>query len=313
MNKNRRLEILAGLIGVFSLLVALVSLFADLRSLDEIKIDLSTLISVSLFGFLVIATGLVLFVMLSGKLNSEIFMRILSSVGVNLLSYQISKLSKLEGEQQQDNVNVINAVVEARRGTVSPDQLAELIAERINSGYLKPEVGAEILAEFNYVLVVQSDGKYDSLRSPKPTTEVVDSQSKGEERNRIAFLLEDMASKFELPYKTDADTLGLSLGLPAKDKMIIVNYVLDEAEDSYVFGAALGQIDESNLPKISKKLATSEPIMGITERIEEHGKFIVMGSRDNLRRLSDTDIERTFMDDLARIAKVYDQFEALIS
>lgn len=134
----------------------------------------------------------------------------------------------------------------------------------------------------------------------------------GKKLNRLASLFADFADKFELPNRIDPDGLGADLGIPHRDKTIFVGYAFDPSEDSYEFGAALGRVDKTHLPRFSSEVLASEPIRGITERVDEQGRFLVMGSRDGLRGRSDADIQKGYMDDVSRISKSYDQFRRLI-
>jgi hypothetical protein len=131
--------------------------------------------------------------------------------------------------------------------------------------------------------------------------------------NRLASLLTDFSDKFELPSRIDPDGLGADLGIPHRDKTIFAGYAFDPSEDSYEFGAALGQVDRTHISRFSSEVLTSEPIRGITERVDGQGRFLVLGSRDGLGNQSDADIQRGYMDDVSRISKSYDQFRGLIN
>lgn len=130
--------------------------------------------------------------------------------------------------------------------------------------------------------------------------------------NRLASLFADFADKFELPSTLDPDGLGADLAIPHRDKTIFASYAFDPSEDSYEFGAALGKVDKTDLPSISSQVLTSESIRGITERVDDQGRLLVLGGRDGLGSHSDAEIRRGFMDDVSRIAKSYDKYGGLV-
>jgi hypothetical protein len=130
--------------------------------------------------------------------------------------------------------------------------------------------------------------------------------------NRLASVFADFANRFELPHKVDRDGLGADLGIPDGDRTVFAGYAFAPSEDSYDFGAVLGQVDKSNMPAFSSELLSSEPIRGITERIDDRGRIFVVGNRDGLQSRSDVDIQKGYMDDVSRISKSSDQFKSLI-
>lgn len=133
-----------------------------------------------------------------------------------------------------------------------------------------------------------------------------------EEINRLASLLEDLANTFELPCVLDPDGQGADLGIPYGSKTISSGYSFAPTEDSYEYVAALGEVAIPELPVISSRTMASDPIRGITERITPEGKFVVFGSRDGLESLPDVEIQRGFMDDVARVTEAYDQFIRIV-
>lgn len=128
-------------------------------------------------------------------------------------------------------------------------------------------------------------------------------------RNRLATLLQDFGEKYELPQKLDSDDLGADLGIPDGNQTIFVSYSFDASEDSYEFGAALGKVEENEKYKFSWEVLNSEPIRGITERIDAEGKYLITGSRDGLTELSDAEIQKRYLDDVSRITEANQQFK----
>lgn len=132
------------------------------------------------------------------------------------------------------------------------------------------------------------------------------------QRNRLASLFESFGNKYELPLNVDQDDLGGELGIHDGNQTIFTSYSFDPSEDSYEFGAALGQIKDEDLRPVSWEVMHSAPIRGITERIDDQGRYLITGSRDGLRELSDADIQRRYLDDVSRIAESNDQFKDII-
>lgn len=131
--------------------------------------------------------------------------------------------------------------------------------------------------------------------------------------NRLAKLLKGITNKLEIPYKEDADGLGANVGIPDGKEMIVSGYSFHENEDSYEFGSALAKINKSQIPEVSQEIATSDPIRGITERIDpKTGVIQVWGSRDNLSNQPDEDIQKGYMDDWARTAQAYDVVKGIL-
>ena len=129
--------------------------------------------------------------------------------------------------------------------------------------------------------------------------------------NRLASLFTDFTGKFELPSKVDSDGLGADLGIPDGRKVISASYAFDQSEDSYEYGAVLGQVEKSHSSAFSASVMTSEPIRGITERIDDQGRYYVVGSRDGLKSRSDAEVQKGYMDDVSRIARSNDQYKGL--
>ena len=130
--------------------------------------------------------------------------------------------------------------------------------------------------------------------------------------NRLASLLGNLAEAFELPYSLDSDGQGADLAIPYDNKVITSGYSFAPSEDSYEYVAALGHVKASKVPSVSARVIASEPIRGITERISTDGKYVVYSGRDGLHDLGDVQIQRGFMDDVARVTEAYDQFRVIV-
>ena len=130
--------------------------------------------------------------------------------------------------------------------------------------------------------------------------------------NRLSSLFDDLKNKFEFDGKIDSDGLGAEIGIPDHEKTIFVSYAFDPSQDSYEFGTALGQIDEEHILAVASEVMFSQPIRGITERIDDQGRFIVTGSRDGLQNLPDIDVQKGYMDDVSRISESNEQFKGIL-
>lgn len=128
-------------------------------------------------------------------------------------------------------------------------------------------------------------------------------------QNRLSFLFGEMANSYELPHTIDHDNLGAEIGVPVSSGMVFVNYVFDESEEYYDFGAALLNLRSQDVASFSEKILRSEAIPGITERITEEDKLYVSGTRNGLSGWGNEDVKYGYMDDLARIAEAYEQYK----
>ena len=129
--------------------------------------------------------------------------------------------------------------------------------------------------------------------------------------NRLARLFGDFTNKFELPGKVDPNGLDAELGIPYDGKLITNNVTFDPSDDSYEYVSAFGKVNKDDIQDVNSKLMNSDPIRGNTERLKKDGKYIVYGSRDGLKNISDADIQKGFMDDVYRVTKSYDLFNEL--
>mgnify|MGYP001331284658 CR=1 FL=1 len=127
-------------------------------------------------------------------------------------------------------------------------------------------------------------------------------------KNRLQGLLQDFTSKYELPCKPDENELWSDVGLPDGNDLVFVGFAFAKNEDSYDYMAALGSVTDEQKLALSIAIMQGEPIRGITERIDESGKYIVLGGRDGLSTLADADVMKGMMDDLARVAEANEQY-----
>jgi len=65
---------------------------------------------------------------------------------------------------EHNNVDVLRARTKVREGKLSPAEFAIIVQQTINLGNLKPDVGAEILDEYDYELILRSDRSYTTQR-----------------------------------------------------------------------------------------------------------------------------------------------------
>jgi hypothetical protein len=125
----------------------------------------------------------------------------------------------------------------------------------------------------------------------------------------LANQLGEFSKKYELPVKISSDGTDGELGIPYDGKLIFGNYTFDESEDGYELAANLGKVSRENLQSTAKRLVTSEPVRGVSERISEDGTYSMYSSRDNLKNLSAADIQKGFMDDVFRTTQSYEKFK----
>ena len=131
--------------------------------------------------------------------------------------------------------------------------------------------------------------------------------------NRLLDILKEFAEKFELPFKPDPSQPWADIGFSDDSDLNFVGFAFDPDENYYEFVSAIGTAPSESILEFSNAILTSEPIRGITERIDETGKIIVVGGRDGLKSLSNVEIMNGIMDDLARVAESKDQTVRLIN
>ncbi len=130
-------------------------------------------------------------------------------------------------------------------------------------------------------------------------------------KNRLASIFNRFIKDKKLTGRVDSDQLGAELTVLVRGKAIHVRYNFDQEEDNYEFGAALHKVNPSTRERTTLLTMTSQPVRGITERIIAN-KFVILGSRDGLKELSDESIFRRYMDDVARIAYYCNQTSHLL-
>jgi hypothetical protein len=128
-------------------------------------------------------------------------------------------------------------------------------------------------------------------------------------KSRLASLFALLAEQYELPYTIDPDGLGVDVGIPSGDEMLFVVYTFDKSDDGYEFGSALGKVNESDIQELAVRILQSDSVPGITERLDDENRIVVLGGRNNLHALSDTDLQKGYMDDLARIAEIHERLK----
>ncbi len=127
---------------------------------------------------------------------------------------------------------------------------------------------------------------------------------KAQKRNRLALNFGQFASKYEFPHRIDHDGNTAEIGIPESGKLLHVRYKFDPSEDGYEWIANIGRVKESEKKEVAVKVMSSKPIRGVTERIIGD-RLVIMGARDGLRSLSDIEIQRGYMDDVARISRSF--------
>jgi len=74
------------------------------------------------------------------------------------------------------STDVINAIVDARMGKITPTFLInEIVIKAVNSGVIKPQAAAEVLEEFGFDLVCLSDGSYSYIK--RITNEIAEKEA----------------------------------------------------------------------------------------------------------------------------------------
>ena len=121
--------------------------------------------------------------------------------------------------------------------------------------------------------------------------------------NRLARLWDEFALRFELMHKMYADGSGGELIIP-ESRSINAKYHVHESQKSYTFGASLRGLPDEGLAEYALEILNSEPVIGLVERFID-GKFVVLGGRNGLENISDAELIRYYMDDVARITAYF--------
>ncbi|MEW6030421.1 MAG: hypothetical protein ACOYZ8_08005 [Chloroflexota bacterium] len=304
MNDDRNRQIITGVIGILSIIIALVSLYLE-SGLQIFGQDLWANISAFVMGGITILVFATLFGIAVGKLSSKEFSELVHRIIEPITNIKAPK--PIYPQSEEDNIAVIEALTQARNGIISPKELAKVVETWVNTGRLRAEVAAESLFEFNYVLVLNADGTYTALQTSRAKETTKPTTAK-QGRNRLSSLLAEMATNFEIPYIVDADGMNVTVGIPASGRMIMAKYAFDKLSNSYEVGAVIGKVDDVDLRSVEEKILRGKPIKGIMERIIDNRK-VVLGSRDGLSGKSASEIKKYFMEDIAQIAAAHARFE----
>lgn len=127
---------------------------------------------------------------------------------------------------------------------------------------------------------------------------------KKNESNRLKLILEEFANGYEFPFQGSQENDEATIGIPASGKLVHTKYIFDPSGDGYEYMAVLDDVKESEINEIAKKVMTSNPTRGVTERIINN-KFVIFGDQDSLADRSDAEIERGYMDDIYRISNYF--------
>lgn len=123
--------------------------------------------------------------------------------------------------------------------------------------------------------------------------------------SRLSKLFQRFASEYELLCAITPDGRTGRLGIQFNSLIIQARFIFDEKDTWYQFGAVLKSLDHAEVGEFATKVLTSEPMTGLTERFLDN-KFVIMGSRDNLDRFTDTQVINFYMEDVDKI-RVYQQ------
>ena len=120
--------------------------------------------------------------------------------------------------------------------------------------------------------------------------------------NRLVTIFRNFANHYELPHKKEEGVWRL--GIPVNNQLIHMRYKFHDSENSYEFGTPLAKIDSSKQASFSLYLLKSEPAIGLTERIVGD-TFFLLGSREKLKHLPDSEIHNLFEEDAYRITEYF--------
>lgn len=124
---------------------------------------------------------------------------------------------------------------------------------------------------------------------------------------RLAKLFVENAQEWEFRHKVhDDENAEILLDHNGEE----IKAVYQFRNNGYDAGAIVG--DPTSKPSlVPKKILTSPPIRGMTERLTPEGKIIALTSRDGLDEQSDETVKKGFVDDIARFAESRNQWKKL--
>lgn len=79
-------------------------------------------------------------------------------------SPKVGSIPEFDVSQEFDKVDVIKGWARVKDGELNPADFATIVERATNSGNLKSEVGAELLDDFGYELVLRSDKNYEARK-----------------------------------------------------------------------------------------------------------------------------------------------------
>lgn len=78
-------------------------------------------------------------------------------------------IPKAEFAGEYNQAEIVRAIVWAREGRLPPEDLATIVQQAVNLKRIKSHVGAEILKEFNYELILETDGEFIATKRWRST------------------------------------------------------------------------------------------------------------------------------------------------
>ncbi|KAA3644505.1 MAG: hypothetical protein DWQ07_13870 [Chloroflexi bacterium] len=282
MNTKDRLSFLSSIIGIVSLVIAVISVFPFLRNLLE-NGEFGDRVTLGLSAILIITVLLSLIKLVFEKPQRE--------------PRRVST-----GSPKVSSTEILQAAVNLRNGLIDRDELPNIVLEAVNIGAISPKGGAKVLEEFGYSIVLSPENTFKIIDGgiSKAETKFVSGES--ETQNRLTALLMELAQTFELPIRVNYDQEGVELGIPIDNHIYTVSFDISN-ETAYQFATAISGPDD-DINKLVTKL-TSQQYTGLTTRISK-GKLIVLGGRESLDRISNDEILRLFMDDIARLTGIFE-------
>lgn len=127
-------------------------------------------------------------------------------------------------------------------------------------------------------------------------------------KNRLSSIFTEFVKNNEFAHRVDESDQKAQLEIPiTNERVILANYVFDSSGGSYEFEVELGKVSVNDIETITSKILRSNPTEGITERITEGGKYLVLGNRNKLENLSDAEIQRVFIEDVSLLTKRFNE------
>lgn len=132
------------------------------------------------------------------------------------------------------------------------------------------------------------------------------------QKHRLARELRKFCNNNEFNCSIDPDQLAANVEFEHNGKRRELSYAFSRDDNHYDAGSKIGKVETGQLGRLAKRIFSSEPTRGVTERLTRRGDLYVMTSRDGLRDSSDATLHSFYLDDISRTAEADDKLSKMM-